>query len=566
MPTNEPREFFLVVLSGPDAGARARIEGSPLSVGRALEANLRLTDPTVSREHVTVTRRGERVEIEVCKGAAPLLHQGHAREQLIADVGSWWSIGNTVLQITEEARRVAPARAAQSTVNALLLGGVGSEIRGLAAIFNLSERCSTAPDRETVERVVSEWGATHLACDSVEWLRVDRPVPGQDPLVELSDAEAVTIVAPVDASRQSRVAFKFRRTATEMNDGVRRILLVAASLVSATVERIAARSIVEEDRASLRQMAVGSERRFLGDSPAAEHVAAVLPKLASSGATALILGETGVGKSYVARLIHENGPRAERPLRVICCAAIPENLVESELFGHERGSFSGAVATKIGAFEAAGDGTLFLDEIGELPLSVQAKLLRAIDDRQFERVGGLRPIPLRARILAATNRDLEAMRDAATFRPDLYFRLSVITLRIPPLRERGDDLLALAHQIVRDLAAHAGRRITGISPEALEAIRRYPWPGNVRELRNVLEHAIVMGETPVLQLSDLPQFLSLPAAVATPSGSNVLQLPAPLDVVEARAIEAAIEASGGNLTRAAALLGISRQTLYNRRK
>jgi two-component system response regulator AtoC len=295
----------------------------------------------------------------------------------------------------------------------------------------------------------------------------------------------------------------------------------------------------------------------------------VVPRLAASDATALLLGESGTGKTFVARLIHESSPRAREPLKVINCAAIPEALLEGELFGHEKGAFTGAVASRAGVFEAAGRGTVLLDEIGELPLTSQAKLLRVLEDKTYERLGSTRSLKLEARVLAATNRDLSAMCEAGTFRKDLFFRISVVSVKIPSLRERGEDVVLLARQLLGDLSGSAGRRVTDFSPGALAIVRSYPWPGNVRELRNAIEHALVLGDDATILPSDLPESMRAAAvqtAGPTDDDPHVVRLPAKLDWLEARAIEAAMVVTGGNRTRAAALLGINRVTLYKKLK
>jgi transcriptional regulator with PAS, ATPase and Fis domain len=277
--------------------------------------------------------------------------------------------------------------------------------------------------------------------------------------------------------------------------------------------------------------------------------------------TVLLEGETGVGKTFVARLLHETSARAREPLRVINCAAIPENLVESELFGHERGAFTGAVATRAGAFELAGKGTLFLDEIGELSFANQAKLLRVLEERRFERVGGAESIDVRARMVFATNRDLEEMVAAKTFRSDLFFRVSVVRVKIPALRDRGEDLVLLAKQILSDVAQSAPRRISGFSPEALELIKGYAWPGNVRELRNAIEHAVALGDGALVGVGDFPASLAA-ARPAQPADLDLVRLPLDLASLERRGIEAALRETNGNRAKAAALLGINRTTLY----
>ena len=254
------------------------------------------------------------------------------------------------------------------------------------------------------------------------------------------------------------------------------------------------------------------------------------------------------------------GRARERRSGIVNCAAIPESLLESELFGHERGAFSGATGARPGVFESAGRGTVFLDEIGELPFQSQAKLLRALEDRRFERLGSNRSILLEARILLATNRDLEAMVEAGTFRRDLYYRIAVVKVRVPALRERGDDLRLLANHILADLGASAGRRVDGFAPEALDAIERYRWPGNVRELRNAIERALVVGDGPMIRAADLPDVVT-GAPPRQPQAEDMVRLPADLRWLEGKAIEAALRATSGNQRRAALLLGINRVTL-----
>jgi transcriptional regulator with PAS, ATPase and Fis domain len=290
----------------------------------------------------------------------------------------------------------------------------------------------------------------------------------------------------------------------------------------------------------------------------------MIPRLAKSDVVVLLSGETGTGKSFVARLIHESGPRATEPFRALNCAAIPDSLIESELFGHERGAFTGAVSARAGALESAGGGTIFLDELGELPLTSQAKLLRVLEERRFERLGSNRTIPLKARVIAASNRDLKAMVAEGTFRSDLFFRIHVVNVTVPPLRERAADIPVLAAQILNDFRESTPRRITRISSAALERMQQHLWPGNVRELRNAIEHAIALGETDEILLADLPEGLRSSAARASacPDDPYVIRLPAALSAVEAKAIHAALLAAGDNRKRAAVLLGIPRSTLY----
>ncbi len=307
------------------------------------------------------------------------------------------------------------------------------------------------------------------------------------------------------------------------------------------------------------------EGEFLTRDPRTLEMLALADRAAATDATVLIVGESGVGKELVARRIHRGSPRAGGPFVAVNCAAIPENLAESELFGHEKGAFTGAEQRRIGRFEAAGGGTLFLDEVGELPEPVQAKLLRALEERTIERVGGSSPIPVDIRLVAATNRDLEAEVAAGRFRQDLFFRLNVVQLRIPPLRQRPGDLEILMPELLRSVSQRLGLPALPLAQEAMELLRRHTWPGNVRELRNVLERALIAAAGEEIRASDLPPLggAAGPAPGDVPAGAaGALSL----EKREKQAILEALERTGGHREKAAELLGISVRTLYNRLK
>lgn len=241
----------------------------------------------------------------------------------------------------------------------------------------------------------------------------------------------------------------------------------------------------------------------IGSSKGIQEAYLMAAKAAPSSAGVLILGETGTGKEYLARTIHYSGPRADAPFIKVSCAALPETLLESELFGHEKGSFTNALARRIGRFEMAGGGTLFLDEIGDISLPTQIKLLRVLQEKEFERLGGSETIKVDVRILAATNKDLARAVEDGSFRSDLLYRLNVLTIQLPPLRERDDDLLEYARFFLERANADAGKAITGFSPEAIEAMRAYPWPGNIRELQNAVERAVLLTLGETIQPQDL---------------------------------------------------------------
>ena len=343
-------------------------------------------------------------------------------------------------------------------------------------------------------------------------------------------------------------------------------------------------------RQEVRQVRRERARQFsfdqiIGDSAAVRRMLTLARKVAESEVSSVLLqGESGTGKDLVAKAIHYGSHRSEGPFVAINCAAIPATLIESELFGYEKGAFTDAKARKEGLFEQAEGGTLFLDEIGELELGLQAKLLRVLEEGTFRRVGGLKDIPLDVRIVAASNRDLRAESEAGRFRLDLYYRLSVIQIDIPPLRERGDDILLLAEHYIKQFGERLKlkRKIRGLSPEVAEAFRRYPWPGNVRELRNVIERALILEDADVITPEYLPRDLAAAAGFVAPTSAPVgasasgavgdggaFTLPAgglSLEELETSLVRQAVERSGGNQTRAAELLGISRDQLRYRLK
>ncbi len=303
---------------------------------------------------------------------------------------------------------------------------------------------------------------------------------------------------------------------------------------------------------------------IIGESGRMQEVLALVKQVAPSDATVLIRGESGTGKELIARAIHFNSPRAAGPLVTLNCAALPEQLLESELFGHERGAFTGAVAQRKGRFELADGGSIFLDEIGDLSPTLQVKLLRVLQERQFERLGGTRTLTVNVRILAATHRDLErAMREGA-FREDLYYRLNVVSIQIPPLRERREDIPPLLDHFLRKFAEKNRRPVTGLTAAARDALLRYEYPGNVRELENIVERAVLLCRGGVIDLEDLPMALRPGKRGATEPAAS--RLPDLLAGIERQAIRAALERHGGVQTAAAAELGISERVLRYKMK
>ena len=303
---------------------------------------------------------------------------------------------------------------------------------------------------------------------------------------------------------------------------------------------------------------------ILTNSPAMMDICKDTAKIALSQASVLISGESGTGKELIARAIHYNSRRAKGPFIKVNCAALPESLLESELFGHEKGAFTGAQTLRQGLFERANEGTLLLDEIGEMPLVLQAKLLRILQEREFERIGGHQTIKVDIRIIAATNRDLQAMVKEGTFREDLFYRLNVIHLILPPLRDRREDISLLANHFLQKFSSENQRDIIDIDPMAMSLLTAWSWPGNIRELSNVIERAVVMNSGPIIFSEDLPPQIRQPVcnageAKTAPVGERNLK--EEIKRVENRIIMVVLALQEGNRTRTALMLGISRRSL-----
>ncbi len=320
-----------------------------------------------------------------------------------------------------------------------------------------------------------------------------------------------------------------------------------------------AQRLVRENR-QYRQELQGRYRveNLIGQSPAMVAIYKLVARVAGLDTTVLLEGETGTGKELVARAIHYASPRADARFVVVDCTALPDTLFESELFGHERGAFTGAVQSRRGLLEMAEAGTVFLDEIGELSLPLQAKLLRALQERVIRRVGGNEPVPIDARVIAATNRDLRKRVEEGAFREDLFYRLNVVTITVPPLRERRHDIPLLAQHFLAKYAALTGKRVQALAPETLERLMAHDWPGNVRELEHALEHAVALASSEILLPTDLP-----PALTGRPQPPP--SLPArrmTLDELKRWYVQSVLEEAGGNKVKAAEILGIDRRTLY----
>jgi two-component system response regulator HydG len=398
---------------------------------------------------------------------------------------------------------------------------------------------------------------TDLKMDSMDGLALLRKAK-----MELPEAEVVLITGYGD----------IKTAVAAMQQG-------AATYLTKPVDINELRKVVDKaaQRQRLARANVELQRRLdekfgfegmVGNSP---HMHAILDKLrqiAPTNATVLIQGETGTGKELVAKAIHNNSPRKAKPFVPLNCTAMNENLLEDELFGHEPGAFTGADRLRKGKFEYASGGTLFLDEVGDMPLTLQSKLLRVLEDGQVFRIGGNEAIKVNVRVLSATHRDLEAAVAKGTFRQDLYYRLKVVTIKLPPLRERREDIPLLAAHFMKELSERHGKQVSAIAGEIRRAMAAYDWPGNVRELKNLIDSMVVLDRDGVLGLDDLPegdpirQVQSLPTG---PVGSSSL-VGQPLENVERYYIQQALELTAGNREEASKMLGIGERTLYRKIK
>ena len=419
----------------------------------------------------------------------------------------------------------------------VLSGGDGgpSEVRSAWAPRNGDERAPAVVDPALLERVARE----RLA-------------------ILMRGGDGDVLAAPTMAfGRATGCIWIQIPPGARVDEGQVRLLLVVAALLAVARERVLEARRLQESN-ELLQAEINLEHSMVGRSRPMRTLFERITRIARTESTILLRGESGTGKELVARAVHRNSVRSDRQFVAINCAAITETLLESELFGHEKGAFTGAVGMKKGKLELADGGTLFLDEIGELPPTLQAKLLRALQEREFERVGGTRPVRVDFRLIAATNRDLEGAISAGTFRQDLFYRLNVVTLSLPPLRERKDDLPLLTDYFVRKHAPRCGRRVRGIGRDALDRLAKHNWPGNVRELENVIEQALALGTGDQISADDLPAGLG--ESHAGPSSS--LDYHATIEEKKRELIVRAFERAENSHAGAARLLGVHPNYLH----
>src|SRR5688572_29327573 len=547
----------LVVIEGPDAGREFELPLRGGGVGRG-EGNLvQLTDPMVSRQHGLIELRDGAMCWIDDSGKSRTRINGDSITVHRLEAGDMIVIGGTklaYLPVDGVALTKASSHVTMEVGSRQLLAFTGTgghddrAKRHLAAIAQLGDRlrAESATGRDAIARAACDASLSALGAHRAFVLSagrrvtpiaaavatgestqlqapgdiVERVVQGKQVVTAESGGRAL-IAAPVHGGSDDVIGILWIDRKGNAWDQIDALATGCLShLMGAAWVAADARDQAVRRADALEEQLLGplGEADFVGRSAAAQRVLDFVKRVGPSDATVLLGGESGSGKEMVARAIHRASRRAKGPCVAVNCAALTETLIESELFGHEKGAFTGATEKKAGRFEMADHGTLFLDEVGELPLGLQTKFLRVLEERRFERVGGQKAIEVDVRMVAATNRDLAEMVRRGTFREDLFYRLSVIHIDVPPLRERLDDVPLLADHFLARFRHQGARRITGFAPDALAAMTRYAWPGNVRELRNAIERAIVLGDREQIVAADLPP--QVLAAASAPRSRN----------------------------------------------
>jgi len=558
----------LIVVSGPLLGERFPLGPGETRIGRAPTADIRLTEAGMAWEHCIV-RAGDgcyRI-IDRHTGAGTFVNGMRIGEHRL-EPGDQVGICETVLVYREE----PPELPADSPQHALLRAcSVLFFFRAIAMAHRGSHRATLESQLVGLigEIVPSSGGAVLLGRDADDLRSAAREIPGPVDLAEIAAracqqgavADPATLVVALALHVHGAIAGVLAawfppQEAANLSDH-RDTLSAIATLGAAALETVRELERLQAENALLSERLGAGDAGIVGESPAIRKLLQMIARVAPRETSVLVLGESGTGKELVARALHRQSDRSAKPFVAINCAALTETLLESELFGHEKGAFTDAVAQKKGKLEVAEGGTVFLDEIGELAPALQAKLLRVVQEREFERVGGTRTLKLDVRLIAATNRDLSAEVRRGAFREDLYHRLNVVALQVPPLRDHAEDIPALARHFLEQAAVRCRRRVSAISPEAERYLMSYSWPGNVRELENAIERAVVLGQSDVLLPEDLPETVL--------ESANVPEVPGALQssVTESKRqlIVEAWRQSNGDHNQAAARLNIHPNSL-----
>jgi DNA-binding NtrC family response regulator len=601
----------LVAIAGPLGGRVFPLEVPETGIGRDTANRIAVSDARLSRRHAVVRcdrgsppvvcdlasrngtfvngvpirerqlAHGDRIEL----GASTFLYldrevdDAPQPESLHLDSGSWRT--KATIEVTRDSLTLLvhgdrPPRAEPATTG--ILAQLLEATRALYSTTSVEDWAGRL-GQALFAMLPAERAAVLLAGSSgrldtsLGWIRgsqetcavlvddalVQRAIGGSVAVLAEHDGEGIA-VAPLLATQECRGAVVIQSTGALAEPHLDVLAAIGATAAGALEHVREVAWLVGERRRLAEELR--AEHEMVGESPAMRRVYDMIARVAPSDATVLIQGESGTGKELVARALHTNSARSERPFVALNCAAVSENLLESELFGHERGAFTGAVARKLGKLEVAHRGTLLLDEVGEMSPSLQAKLLRVLESRQLERVGGTTPISIDVRILAATNRDLEQAVKDGTFRSDLFYRLNVVRIPLPPLRDRREDIPLLASHFASRSARALKRPLVAIAPAARERLLQHDWPGNVRELRNAIEHAIVLGTDDVLRPEDLPEHVAEGATGVAGDAAEPARYHEALRETKIRLIRQAIEEAQGSIVGAAAILGLHPNYLH----
>ena len=559
----------LLVISGARVCERFALGAGETRIGRSPHSEIHLDEPEVAWEHCHIELSSGRYRILDRGTGSGTFINGKRISRHLLEPGDQVSVGESVLLYREEAAAAGAGtpqlllrtcalqflfRALANSENPAVRTSVETQLLRLIGDLAPVSEGSVLLGRDVAELCVAN--ESHGVLSAALAPIMDRACREGS----IADASTGLVVAPlyVRGAMGGIIGARFapgeRGRLAEHADTLAAVATLGAMALESIreVERLHAENAMLLERLDRADPHSG----IIGASPALKKLMKMVERVAASDASVLVLGESGTGKEMVAHAIHRAGSRARKPFVAINCAAITETLLESELFGHEKGAFTGAVSQKKGKLELAEGGTAFLDEIGELAAPLQAKLLRVLQQREFERVGGTRTLKLDLRLIAATNRDLAAEVKRGAFREDLYHRLNVVALRLPPLRDREEDIPALAEHFLERAAARCGRNVRSISPEAMAHLNAYPWPGNIRELENAIERAVVLGQGETLLAEDLPEAV-LDAPVAQARGA----LHASVTDAKRQMIVRAWEDSGGNYKAAAAKLNIHPNSL-----
>jgi Nif-specific regulatory protein len=611
----------LVALTGPLKG-RVITLMAETSIGRGSSNHIAVSDPSLSRKHCLISRVEAGFTLTDLGSSNGAYVNGVPVQERLLEHGDQITLGDSVfLFLLREGEPPAPpnpvrlsdddllkgltvrlrrenavylTRAARDLNTLLKINEAINDARNLAALAGqLLELIGEAVPAETGALLLLDegGGASDEFCSTFAWER--KIGEGKEVRVSCTIARQVAREGAALLSNDMLEGPDFKEAASLLaaqtrsllavpltaSDAVLGVIYLATSdpvawfdedhlqLVSAVsavaaiaIEKLRRVEWLEHENRRLREE-LDLGHNMIGESQRMREVYQRIARVAPADSTVLILGESGTGKELAARAIHQNSPRADSPFVALNCAALTDTLLESELFGHEKGAFTGAIAQKKGKLEIAQGGTLFLDEIGEMPLTQQAKLLRVLQEREFERVGGTRKLKADIRVIAATNRDVEMAIKQGVFRQDLYYRLNVVTLRLPPLRERQADIPLLASYFVARQSAKCKRQVRGLSPAARAALSTYDWPGNVRELENAIELAVVLGSDELIQLEDLPEAV-LEVESATPVGGARADYHEGLKEAKKQLILRACEQSGGSYVEAAKLLNVHPNYLH----